>query len=285
MTAMRSGGIQRVVFASVWRTDPVTMTDEEYVHPAFPQPEDQTTCIWRYMNASKFEWLVKYQRLFMPSAAQLRDPLEGTTPAGELEWCRREAANADSAEQRQIIEHNRSLLSRFAQAFRDHHYYVSCWHMNEQENLAMWGCYTGQTESVAIRTSYEVLRNILPSYVEMGMVRYIDYGTDRLPTMNMFEYIMHKDVLYSFEQEVRAVGFPPAVPELGSEEFKADLFESETIPDFNVYAPSVDLARLVQGLILHPEASPDFEAHIVELCAKSGLPRPDSSRRTREAVF
>ncbi len=263
----------------------MTMKHEEYAHPAFPQPEDRSARIWRYTEATKFEWLVENRRLFMPSAAQLRDPLEGTTPAGELEWWRREAANADSAEQRRIIEHNRSLLSRFAQAFRDHHYYVSCWHMNEHENLAMWGCYTGQTESVAIRTSYEVLRNILPSYVEMGMVRYIDYGTDRLPTMNMFEYIMHKDVLYCFEQEVRAVGFHPAVPELWAEQFHADLFEIEAAPGFIAYAPSVDLTRLIQGLILHPEASPTFESHIADLCARNGLPPPERSRRNLEAVF
>ena len=39
----------------------------------------------------------------------------------------------------------------------------------------------------------------------MGVVRYIDYATGRPPSMNMIEYIMHKDTYYSFEQEVRAV--------------------------------------------------------------------------------
>ena len=149
----------------------------------------------------------------------------------------------------------------------------------------MWGCYSGHVESVAIWTSYEALRDLLPSHVQMGIVRYIDYATARLPTVNMFEYIMHKNIGYSFEQEVQAVAFPPAVPELGADEFHADLFELEAAPGFIVYAPSVDLTRLIQGLFLHPDASPDFEAQIVELCARSGLSRPDNSRRNIEPVF
>lgn len=258
------------MFAGGWKADIVTMIDEKYVHPAFPQPQDQTTSLWRYMDAPKFEWLVENQRLFMPSAAHLGDPLEGSTPRGELEWWRRKVANADTEEHRQTIAHNRALLSRFAERFRDH-YYVSCWHMNEHENHAMWGCYTAQAKSVAIWTSYEALQDLLPSHVQMGIVRYTDYATGRLPTMNMFEYIMHKDIAYSFEQEVRAVGFPPAVPELGAKQFHADLFELEAAPGFIVCAPSIDLTRLIQGLFLHPEASPAFESHIADLCARNGL--------------
>jgi hypothetical protein len=47
--------------------------------------------------------------------------------------------------------------------------------MNPHENNAMWGCYTKQPESVAVRTTYAALRESLPrSYIEMGVVRYID---------------------------------------------------------------------------------------------------------------
>jgi hypothetical protein len=147
------------------------MTDQHHVHPAFPQPDDPSAVIWRYLDASKFEWLVNCKRLFMPSADRLGDPLEGSTPSGELEWWRREAANAETEETRDIIEKNRDFLSRMAKFFRDHYYYVTCWHMNPHENNAMWGCYTKQPESVAIRTTYAVLRESLPrSYIEMGVI-------------------------------------------------------------------------------------------------------------------
>jgi hypothetical protein len=157
---------------------------EAYRHPAFPQPEDQTTVLWRYMSGERFKWLVEFGRLSMPSADRLGDPLEGTTPHGELEWWKREAAGASSEEHRKIVEYNRAFLSRMAQGWRNH-CYVSCWHMNPYENHGMWGCYTTQPQSVAIRTTYAALRECLPRYIEMGLMRYIDYATARLLTMNM----------------------------------------------------------------------------------------------------
>ncbi len=55
-------------------------------------------------------------RTSAPSADQLGDPLEGTTPKGELEWWQREAAHADTEEQRRIVKHNREFLSRMPKA-------------------------------------------------------------------------------------------------------------------------------------------------------------------------
>lgn len=226
---------------------------EHYVHPAFPKPADPSVTLWRYMDAVKFDWLVAHERLFMPSADRLGDPFEGTTPRGELAWWQREAANADTEEKRRIIEYNRDFLSRMAQKLRNH-YYVGCWHMNQHENSAMWGCYTTNPESVGIRTTYTALRAALPAYVEIGIVRYIDYATARLPSMNMFEYIMHKDSYYAFEQEVRAVAVPPAVKELGLEDFQDNQFELEAIKGFIVYAPPIDIRKLIHGIVLHPDA-------------------------------
>ena len=220
----------------------------------------------------------------MPSASRLGDPFEGTTPDGELEWWKREAANADTAEKRGIIEYNRSFLSRMAQELRNH-YYVGCWHMNPHENSAMWRCYTTNAKAVAVKTSYAALRAALPAYIEMGVVRYIDYTAERLPSMNMFEYIMHKDNYYGFEQEVRVVGTPPAVKELGLEDFRANHFELEATPSFLVYAPTVNLGKLIGGVVLHPDASDTFTQRVADLCATHNLSPPERSRRTRTASF
>jgi hypothetical protein len=203
---------------------------------------------------------------------------------GELEWWKREAANADTDEKRRIIEHNRSFLSRMALKLRKD-YYVGCWHMNQHENSAMWGCYTASSESVAIRTTYAALRSAIPSYVEMGVIRYIDYATKRLPSMNMFEYIMHKDVYYAFEQEVRAVAFPPAVKELGLENFEANHFESESVRGFLVYAPPLDIGKLIHGIVLHPNAADAYTRKVRDLCTTYDLPLPEPSRRTRKPGF
>jgi hypothetical protein len=258
--------------------------EQSYIHPAFPQPLERNVTIWRYMDWQKFEWLVTNRRLFMPSASHLGDPFEGTTPNGELEWWKREAAGTDTEENRQIIEYNRSFLSRMAEALRDH-YYVGCWHRNPHENNAMWRCYTTSPKAVAVMTSYAALRAALPAYVEMGEVRYIDYNTSRLPSMNMFEYIMHKDNYYGFEQEVRAVVMPPAVKELGLEDFMANYFELEAVPGFRVYAPPIDVEKLIHGVVLHPQATDIFTQNVTDLCSANHLPSPERSRSTRTPSF
>ena len=86
--------------------------------------------------------------------------------------------------------------------------------MNKHENYSMWRCYTDRSESVAIKTRYSVLRAMLAPQIFMGVIRYIDYSTDSLPWGNMFEYIMHKDTYFRYEEEMRVVATPPANEEL-----------------------------------------------------------------------
>jgi len=46
----------------------------------------------------------------------------------------------------------------------------------------MWSEYSSSKDAVAIRTSYRLLRASLPAFVEIGLVRYIDYRTADLPS-------------------------------------------------------------------------------------------------------
>lgn len=256
--------------------------DTSYNHPAFPQPNDTSVSLWRYMDFDKFEWLVNNGRLLMPRIDQFDDPFEGKIPRGELHWWQRQADNADSYEQRRIIEHNRSFISQMANNFREQ-YYLSCWHLNEFENYAMWKCFTKETNAVAVKTEYAALRDCLPSYVHMGLVRYIDYATGRIPLWNLFKYIMHKDIYYRYENEVRAVAAAPFITdEECQRHFNKNHFESEKSPGVLVYAPPIDVTKLVMAVILHPEMPSDVEAKVVALCIKNRLSQPMLSRRKQE---
>jgi hypothetical protein len=254
---------------------------DQYQHPAFPPPRHPDVVLWRYLDFEKFEWFVGNRRLFMPSAQFLGDPLEGTTPAGHLDWWRSLVEGATSEEQRRIIEQNKEKLSAFAHVFRPH-YYVSCWHMNALENAKMWRCYTKTSEAVAVATSYRVLRASLPAYVEIGMVRYIDYASERLPSLNMFEYITHKNINFCFEREVRAIALPPTTEGLGATHFQDNHFESETQKGFLVFAPEVDVESLIHRVVLHPESSSEFIEKIRSICEGAGLPTPVPSAFSRQ---
>lgn len=260
------------------------MTDELAVHPSFPQPADPAQIIWRYMDLPKFEWLLNEQRLFMLTADNLGDPREGSTPPGQIAAWERDAEQAATEEARRTFEHNRSFFAYFSQLFRPR-YYVSCWHMNAHENYSMWRCYTQTNEAIAIKTRYSVLRDMLDPTIYMGQIRYIDYSADSLPWGNMFEYIMHKDTYYRYESEVRVVATPPANEELGLNDFLKDHFALTANPEFRLYAPRVDPAALIEGIVLHPEAPDAFAATIRERCAAAGLPAPELSRGTARPVF
>jgi hypothetical protein len=243
-------------------------------HPAFPQPADLHAAIWRYLTRSKFEWMVRERRLFMPSAAHLGDPLEGTQPTGNLNYWQSLVDHAASEEQRRTIDHNRQLVSRFGAAFRTR-YYVSCWHLNDALSPKMWTLYADNPQSVAVRTTVAKLRAELPAYVDIGMVRYIDYGVDRLPTLNMLEYITHKNKLFEHERELRAVAMHPIVEGLDQQHFRANHFETENNPAFRVFAPPVQLSVIVESVYVHPNASTLFLEDIHSLCQKHGLPVPE----------
>jgi hypothetical protein len=260
------------------------MTNQPDGHPSFPQPDDHSQAIWRYMDSDKFEWLLAHGRLFMPTADNLGDPREGSTPPGEIAWWEQEYNNAETEEQRANVAHNRRFFAHFAQNFRPR-YYVSCWHMNTHENYSMWRCYTETKRAVAIRTTYSSLREALPSSALMGVIRYIDYSTDRLPWGNMFEYIMHKDITFRYEAEVRAVVTLPPNDELGLQKFLEDHFALAAKPSFCLYAPKVDVSTLIDGIVLHPEASKAYASKVRKLCAANGLPAPTPSRETAGPVY
>lgn len=243
-------------------------------HPAFPQPASDDVAIWRYLTKKKFEWMVSEGRLFMPAAAHLGDELEGTQPPGDSHWWQSLAENASSPEQRGIIDHNRELISRFAAAFRTR-YYVSCWHVNETVNPDMWKLYANTAESVAICTTFGKLRSALPAYVDIGLVRYIDYSQERLPTLNMLEYITHKNKCFAHEKELRAVAMHPVVEGLDQEHFQAHHFEDENNPDFRVFAPQIKVADLISTVFTHPAAQSEFEASTAELCNQNGISKPE----------
>lgn len=255
-------------------------------HPSFPQPTNPDATLWRYLDVSKFEWLVEARRLYMPTADRLGDHLEGTTPQAEIDWWDAKIAAAPTDEDREVMVHNRRFLASMSALMRQR-YFVSCWHMNDYESSVMWGSYTSSRDAVAIRTTFSALRAALPAFVYLGVVRYIDYDTTRFAEgmPNMFDWIMHKEAIYRGESEVRAVVYPPATDEFGLAAFNASTFHHDGAPEKLLYAPEINPADLIHAVVVHPEATQAFTAKIAALCATNQLPPPSRSRGARTAVF
>lgn len=116
-------------------------------HQSFPQPDTGSVKVWRYLSLPKLISLLHSQRLHFIRADQLRDDFEGSVTRGVQEKWRR-------------VERMSSLrLEMKRQVF------ASCWHENNADSEAMWRLYCGETDGVALKTSYETLDRSLPAGV------------------------------------------------------------------------------------------------------------------------
>jgi hypothetical protein len=246
----------------------------DYIHPAFPQPPNPNAKVWRYIDAMKFRHLVSTNSLYMPRTDCLGDEFEGSTPAAEVaEWALRAKQETD-LDKRNAILGQREQLRELAETFL-RNYYVSCWHMAEDENIAMWERYVKTPESVAIFTTYANLREeVKPrQVVELGMVRYIDYDVQSLPSLNMLQRIMHKRHFFADEREVRAVVCRILPEGIGKEYVEPFLND-----DASGFLQPISARKLITGVVFNPKASIDFQNQIAIICKDAGLPIPQPSR-------
>jgi hypothetical protein len=149
--------------------------------------------------------------------------------------------------------------------------------MEPHENAAMWERYG----KVAIRSTFSTLRSLLgPWAIDAGVVRYIDYTRERLPSFNTLEHIMHKRHFFGDEREVRAV-----VCSTLPDHIRAEQIDPYLTPDHDGFLAPVDLNALIQGVVLYPDADGDLAARVAELCVAGNLPSPVRSAMATEVHY
>ena len=193
-------------------------------HPVFVPPSNINVKIWRYMDFTKFVSMLETSGLFFSRADKLGDPFEGSLPKSSgLERDEYDAAHTDGAYQVRLFRALRKWTM------------MSCWHMNEHESAAMWRLYAKSNEAIAVCSTYQKLRDCLDQRFYVGVVNYIDYDHDRLPTTprNVLFPFVHKRLSFKHEDELRAVvpGWPPLKPLIGD---KPDWMKHETRDDEGV---------------------------------------------------
>jgi hypothetical protein len=126
--------------------------------------------------------------------------------------------------------------------------YVSCWHMNEHESVAMWKQYSQSSDSVCIQTTYSKLASLLPSWVHMGLVDYIDYELGVITESNLFVPFLRKRKSFEHEHEVRAIVWALLGETAGGKEARASVSgEGAKI--------EIDLNSLIECVYVSPIAA------------------------------
>lgn len=258
------------------------MPQEPY-HPSFPRPDDVNSRLWRYLSFGRFRWLVENRRLYMPRPEQLarNDNFEGTMPRMEAAWWDESIKRGEATGRADKIRCNKKRYMGFVRSYRTG-WFISCWHLEEDENSAFWEIYGKDNQSVAIVTTFAKLEKALPDHILAGCVRYIDYETqvfetegDKMP--NLFDYIMHKRSPYNWEQEVRAVASAHSPAALGGDDIAANIVNSS-------YAPQIDPQQLISEIVVHPRASAEFYDSVGLFCEEHGLPAPRLSGLSFEPI-
>ncbi|TEU16270.1 MAG: DUF2971 domain-containing protein [Anaerolineales bacterium] len=255
--------------------------DNKLSHRCFPQPQNKSIRVWRYLDLAEFVWLLDKRKLFLSRLDSLNYPHEGS------------ATQKDALIYKRLFEvFDRDLAEEYSQAISQCRQdsrtatYVSCWHMNNAESHAMWRLYCGAEQGVAIQTTYEKLANsITEPDVYIGLVRYIDYDEDWfsqgdfVPNVgdSLIYAVMHKWDVFAYESEIRIVKtlYDPS----------QEVVEPEQPPGITL---DWNLEEVIEHIYIHPYA-PLFYFDVVKAIVRkftpSLEPRIQWSKIKREPLY
>lgn len=240
-------------------------------HEVFSPPEDPNAVIWRYMDFTKLVALLDSASLYFARADRLGDEFEGSYSRATVELRSKIYEDIPQTALAQISQTTAGMLR---------HTYVKCWSVSPVESAALWGLYVPPSGGVAIRSTFQRLVDALvvpegdhePSMgrtIFVGMVRYADYDSERMPEGNTMWPFVYKRHSFEFERELRAViQNLPTVPDRTLEGGKRVDLSQPSPPG---RAVEVDLPSLVEAIHVSPVAPGWFLDLVTSVCARYDL--------------
>ncbi|KAA3647121.1 MAG: hypothetical protein DWQ07_06390 [Chloroflexi bacterium] len=218
-------------------------------------PENKDIRIWRYLDFSKYVSMLESKALFFSRADRLGDEHEGATT--QLSRAIFHAQMTQMIEKKHVDE-GLEQMEKMHLAIRKL-VYINSWHMNNDENYAMWKIYSRGSNSIAIVSNYKKLRNCLANSIHISAIRYIDYDNFVIPRSNYLAPYIYKRKQYAYEKELRAfkTGPWPGHPmDLKEDEFPAG---EEVI---------IGLEKLIEKVVVSPFADVWFADLVKTLTGK-----------------
>lgn len=222
-------------------------------HPSFDQPPGHSY-IWRYMDFTKFVFLLETSFLYFTRSDKFEDPYEGSLT--ELNISARYELGEELA----------TLDSRIVKSIRKH-MAINCWHVNQLESVAMWKLYLKSNEGIAVRSTVKRLQHAITDekQVYIGLIEYIDYKNQGIDRRNKFHPFLRKRLSFEHEKELRAIiqeipyDGDPEDPTTGID------YSLETIAHgLNV---KVDVEELIESVYVSPD-SPEWLFVLIESVVK-----------------
>jgi len=107
-------------------------------------PKNKDTKIWRYMDFSKFVWMLENEALFFANFKNFDDPWEGRLPYDNvIEMCKLFRQMDTKLSEEEALKRAKDHVQKLNEVIHGAgNYYISYWHMNNVESVAMWRLYS-----------------------------------------------------------------------------------------------------------------------------------------------
>ena len=217
-------------------------------HNSFHPPSNANAIVWRYIDCKRYLSLLAEEALFFSSLRALRadDPYEGAMTQADWRYSLRESGV-------DIAEEWREMSDLFAQLA-----YVNCWHISNNESMAMWRLYSSKGDGIAIKSTYGRLREsmrLAQEDIYISDVSYVNYREYVTTRRNAIDNILLKRDAFKHEKELRAVYLPTSqflnkrYP--GLDELKDAVGQTGKLLGHNI---KVELKLLMWQVVLSPFA-------------------------------
>ena len=212
-------------------------------------PTDRQIKLWRYMDVSKFLFLLDKQCLWFSSAENFDDPFEGSHSKLYADMLNKLGDNE--------VERNKNIA--YAKELRKCTY-INCWHIRDSESYGMWKVYGKNSLAIAVQTTYEKLFESLKNNGEviLGLVDYKCYETEQLDPTGSPDLIpfFNKSKYFEDEREYRAVIQRCLSGKASAGELPGGI------------EVGVELSNLIERVYLSPTAPSNFKSTVVSLLKK-----------------
>lgn len=246
----------------------------ETSHPSFPQPINEDVSLWRFMDFTKFVGLLSTSSLYFCRSDKFLDNFEGSVPLLDSEEHQMRLAKQHFPEDE--LPSIKNMISQITQSriISREFIYINCWHSNSHESAAMWDLYKGD---VAIKTTYAKLRKILPDGIYLGLVKYLDFQTQKMvqnSMLNLFDPFMIKRKSFEHEKEVRAVWWDGEnyIRKHGASQTS---YTTDATPQPNLSGNvKINICKLIDEVYVSPTAAPWIYDLVVSVMNKYELSVP-----------
>lgn len=174
------------------------------------------------MDLAKFISLISNKSLYFTNPEKFNDPYEFYLPTSEMNSIK-EILESELASLKDLLNNNlltdnqkfdfNKKINQLPNRLRDiekqtkEKFGVSCWHINNYENEALWKIYTNNGQGIAIETTIDKLKQSLTFHKEIifDEVRYQDFDITEIEKGHKHYGGFLKRKAFEYEKEFRAM--------------------------------------------------------------------------------